>query len=65
MPDSWEITHGFVPKDVSDSHADRDKDGYTNLEEYLNDTDPNLFVDYRNPKNNTDALTKALTRAAK
>jgi pectate lyase len=65
MPDSWEITHGFIPKDVSDSHADRDKDGYTNLEEYLNDTDPNLFVDYRNPKNNTDALTKALTRAAK
>jgi hypothetical protein len=64
MPDQWETTHGLNPKDPSDASADRDKDGYTNLEEYLNSTDPNHYIDYGNPRNNTDALTKALIRAA-
>ena len=32
MPDSWESARG-----VQDSNADRDGDGYTNLEEYLNE----------------------------
>jgi len=36
MPDSWERSHGLNPKDASDSAADKNKDGYTNLEEYLN-----------------------------
>jgi pectate lyase len=35
MPDEWEISHGLNPK-LADNNADRDKDGYTNLEEYLN-----------------------------
>lgn len=41
MPDAWERKHGFNPHDPSDGAADKDKDGYTNLEEYLNGTDPN------------------------
>jgi len=41
MPDAWERRHGLNPHDPSDGVADRDKDGYTNLEEYLNGTDPN------------------------
>ncbi len=36
MPDSWEETHGLDPADASDSVADRDGDGYTNIEEYIN-----------------------------
>ena len=36
MPDTWEVAHGMDPKDPSDGKADRDGDGYTNLEEYLN-----------------------------
>jgi pectate lyase len=40
MPDSWERQHGLNPNDASDGAADQDKDGYTNLEEYLNGTDP-------------------------
>jgi pectate lyase len=36
MPDSWERSHGLNPKDASDSAADKNKDGYINLEEYLN-----------------------------
>ncbi len=37
MPDDWETAHGLYPKDPSDGPKDRDGDGYTNVEEYLND----------------------------
>ena len=40
MPDSWEKRHGFNPNDASDGPKDRDGDGYTNVEEFLNETDP-------------------------
>lgn len=36
MPDSWERRHGFNPRDPSDGANDRNGDGYTNLEEYVN-----------------------------
>ena len=36
MPDEWETKHGLNPKNAADSSMDRDKDGYTNIEEYLN-----------------------------
>ncbi len=36
MPDNWEIEHGLNPN-VPDSNGDFDNDGYSNLEEYLND----------------------------
>ena len=36
MPDAWERDHQLNPKDPNDGPADRDADGYTNLEEYLN-----------------------------
>jgi len=39
MPDEWEVAHGFNPA-KADNNADRDGDGYTNLEEFLNSTDP-------------------------
>lgn len=35
MPDGWEKARGLNPM-VSDSAADRDGDGYTNIEEFLN-----------------------------
>jgi hypothetical protein len=56
MPDDWEIRHGLNPHDPSDAALDSDHDGYTNLEEYLNGTDPTQFVDYRDPKNNVNTL---------
>lgn len=40
MPDKWEKTHGLNPKDASDNIKDKDGDGYTNIEEWMNDTDP-------------------------
>jgi hypothetical protein len=36
IPDAWEESHGLNPADPADRNADRDNDGYTNLEEYLN-----------------------------
>lgn len=36
MPDAWERAHGLNPGDASDRDADKDGDGYTNLEWYLN-----------------------------
>jgi pectate lyase len=59
MPDEWEIRYGLNPDDPSDGPLDKDGDGYTNLEEYLNGTDPTEFVDYSRPENNVNTL-KAL-----
>ena len=36
MPDDWEKSHGLNPNAKTDGHKDRDADGYTNIEEYLN-----------------------------
>jgi hypothetical protein len=41
MPNSWERRHGLNPHVAGDGATDRDSDGYTNLEEYLNRTDLN------------------------
>jgi hypothetical protein len=49
MPDDWEKSHGLNPNDPSDANADRDGDGYTNLEEYLG----SLVGEFPNPKSET------------
>lgn len=36
MPDVWEAKNGLNPKDASDAVKDKNNDGYTNIEEYLN-----------------------------
>jgi pectate lyase len=41
MPDLWEQYYGFNPADSSDNSKDADGDGYTNIEEFLNATNPN------------------------
>lgn len=40
MDDGWEDQFGLDRNDGSDHAGDMDGDGYTNLEEYLNDTNP-------------------------
>ena len=37
MPDFWERERGLNPKNAEDRNDDDDGDGYTNLEEYLNE----------------------------
>jgi hypothetical protein len=36
MPDEWEKQHGLDPGNPADGNGDLNGDGYTNLEEYLN-----------------------------
>jgi pectate lyase len=36
MPDEWERTSGLNPDDPADGNQDRDDDGFTNFEDYLN-----------------------------
>lgn len=36
MPDSWETAHKLNPGDANDAVKDRDGDGYTNIEEFIN-----------------------------
>lgn len=47
MPDEWELKYGLNPDDPSDNILDKDGDGYTNIEEYLNNTDPTEYIDYK------------------
>ena len=56
MPDEWEKKYKFDPRDASNASKDMDTDGYTNIEEYLNGTDPTEFVDYTKPENNVNML---------
>ncbi|WP_224994825.1 hypothetical protein [Cesiribacter sp. SM1] len=46
MPDSWEIQYRLEPENPLDAAGDKDKDGYTNIEEYINSTNPIQFVNY-------------------
>ncbi len=40
IPDAWETSYGLDPTDATDALADPDGDGRTNLDEYLNSTNP-------------------------
>jgi hypothetical protein len=57
MPDDWEKARGLNPNNPSDGSADTDEDGYTNVEEFLNGTDPQEALDYRNLGNNVDGIS--------
>ena len=56
MPDAWERRHGFDVANPADGIADSDRDGYTNVEELLNGTDPRVKIDYTDPANNVNTL---------
>jgi hypothetical protein len=40
MPDFWEREHGLNPGDATDAGGDSNGDGYTNIEDCINGTDP-------------------------
>jgi pectate lyase len=48
MPDEWESANGLNPR-RNDSAADRDRDGYTNVEEYANELVAHLVPGARAP----------------
>lgn len=41
MPDHWEKKYDLDSNDATDQNSDHDNDGYTNIEEYINNTPPN------------------------
>lgn len=57
MSDEWEIKYGLDAKNIEDGALDSDNDGYTNIEEFLNGTDPTENVNYRNLGNNVDTIS--------
>lgn len=57
MPDEWEAKHNLDKDNGADGAMDTDGDGYTNVEEYLNGTDPQEKIDYRNLGNNVDTIS--------
>ncbi len=61
MPDDWEAVYGLDPEFLYDGQADTDGDGYTNVEEYLNNTDPSEYIDYTDPNNNVDLLRPVIS----
>ena len=60
MPDAWEDRHQLDRKDPADARSDADADGYTALEEFLNGTDPTIFLDYTKPSNNRNVLHQTM-----
>jgi hypothetical protein len=56
MPDAWERRFDLNTADPADGSRDTDKDGYTNIEEFLNGTSPREFIDYTLPENNRNTL---------
>jgi hypothetical protein len=55
MPDDWEKAHGLNPNDPSDASCDLNGDGYTNIEKFINGTDPQAKkTDWTDLKNNVD-----------
>ena len=42
MPDDWEVSYGFDPL-TDDSSGDSDGDGISNLQEFLDGTDPTVY----------------------
>ncbi len=49
IPDKVELAWGLDPQDPNDARGDLDNDGFTNLEEYLSQTDPKNPEDYPDP----------------
>lgn len=55
MPDDWEIARSLNPDDPADGALDRDSDGYTNVEEFLNALMADLYTqDVPFPEFNND-----------
>lgn len=62
MPDEWEVAHGLNPNNRADSNGDRNNDGYTNIEEYinslaLNHVDTSPLINLVKPRRNEAFVT--------
>jgi hypothetical protein len=60
MPDTWEHACALNPSDAADGNADRDGDGYTNLEEYLNSLVGEVYPNDVRREDTSGSLTPSL-----
>tara|TARA_R110002050_G_scaffold53118_2_gene120875 strand:- start:137395 stop:139095 length:1701 start_codon:yes stop_codon:yes gene_type:complete len=60
MPDTYEKKYGLNPNDASDANEDKNKDGYTNIEDYINGNNPKKCKDWTDLKNNKNSLKERL-----
>jgi len=56
IPDAWETAHGLDPNNPFDATQDPDNDGFTNLQEFQNGTDPQIW---NAPTSNFASMTAA------
>jgi pectate lyase len=49
LPDTWETRYGLDPRTANGNVTDTDRDGYTDIEEYLNSTDPTKAESWIDP----------------
>ncbi len=63
IPDEWELKYPNIlnPLDPLDAKEDNDKDGYSNLEEYLGDDGKPGNADSTNPERKSDAPDRGAT----
>ena len=52
MPDEWETKKGLNPKNAADASLDKDKNGYSNIEDYLNAVAGNPIISTKTTANN-------------
>lgn len=62
MPDRWEVKYGLNPKDASDAKGDLNKDGYTNIEDYINGINPKKTINWKDLSNNKETLNDPLLK---
>lgn len=59
IADNWELTHGLNPNSAGDGSQDRDGDGYTNVEEYINSFFPVVIGTKPSPPGNLRIISVA------
>jgi len=61
IPDFWEIQYNFNSTDFTDAQMDYDKDNLTNIEEYLNKTEPTNWDSDNDGLSDGDEVKKSYT----
>jgi hypothetical protein len=61
MPDSWENDKGLDPNNSADGNQDRNGDGYTNIEEYINSLFDNVTT--TPPSNNPPSISNIFSQS--
>lgn len=59
MPDGWEVDQGLAPLDAADADKDKDGDGLSNLQEFMQGSDPDHYGIIFHPGWNLVSIARA------